>query len=194
MASPEIFFRAGCLPPMRTSCWKPAAGALANVGDGRCRWRTARDQSRRAPGRCRQSARAELAYFKTFKSNPQSTVTLAEPVRSYFTGNWITVIAHRLNGPDGVFLGVMARRIDPAYLGETFFASMALGKGRVDRMVHRDGIQTMLAHYPHNPAVIGQKSQEWRRCWSKIPSEGGRQTLRMQAPSITRTGSVRPPS
>ena len=29
------------------------------------------------------------------------------------TGNWTTVIAHRLSGPNGVFLGVMARRIDP---------------------------------------------------------------------------------
>ena len=96
---------------------------------------------------------AERDYFKTFKSNPQSTVTLAEPVRSYFTGSWTTVIAHRLNGPDGVFLGVMARRIDPANF-EKFFASVALGKGAAISMFHRDG--TMLAHYPHNKAMIGQ--------------------------------------
>jgi Cache domain len=96
---------------------------------------------------------AERVYFKTFKSNPQSTVTLTEPVRSYFTGSWATVIAHRLNGPDGVFLGVMARRIDPANF-EKFFASAALGKGAAISMFHRDG--TMLARYPHAEAMIGQ--------------------------------------
>jgi len=57
---------------------------------------------------------AERAYFKALKSNPQSTMVLAEPVRSYFTGSWTTVLAHRLRGPSGVFLGVMARRIYPA--------------------------------------------------------------------------------
>src|ERR1700682_4968946 len=47
---------------------------------------------------------ADRAYFQAFKSNPQSMAVLAEPVRSYFTGGWTTVIAHRLSGPNGVFL------------------------------------------------------------------------------------------
>ena len=55
---------------------------------------------------------ADRAYFKTFKSNPESTTALAEPVRRYFTGEWTTIVAHKLTGPDGVFLGVMSRRID----------------------------------------------------------------------------------
>jgi diguanylate cyclase (GGDEF)-like protein/PAS domain S-box-containing protein len=121
---------------------------------------------------------AERAYFKTFKSNPQSTVTLAEPVRSYISGNLINVIAHRLNGPDGVFLGVMTRRVDPAYF-EDFFASIALGKGASISMIHRDG--TMLARYPHNPATIGQNFKK-APLLSKILAEGGRQTLRLQSP------------
>jgi len=38
---------------------------------------------------------AGRSYFKALKSNPQSTAVLAEPVRSYFTGSWTTVLAHR---------------------------------------------------------------------------------------------------
>ena len=66
------------------------------------------------------------AYFHEFKSNPQAESVLTEPVLSVFTHGWTTVIAHRLSGADGVFLRVMARRIDPATY-EKFFASVTLG-------------------------------------------------------------------
>jgi hypothetical protein len=103
---------------------------------------------------------ADRAYFKTFKSDPEATTVLAEPVRSYFTGNWTTIIAHRLNGRNGAFLGVMARRIDPNHF-EKFFASVALGKGAAISMFHRDG--TMLARHPQADAMIGQILRT-RRC------------------------------
>ena len=71
------------------------------------------------------------AYFETFKSDPRSPSVLSEAVRSLITGNLNTVIAHRLTGADGVFLGVMTRRITPSNY-EKFFASIALGTGRDD--------------------------------------------------------------
>jgi diguanylate cyclase (GGDEF)-like protein/PAS domain S-box-containing protein len=121
---------------------------------------------------------AERAYFKTLKSNPQSTTVLAEPVRSYFTGSWTTVLAHRLSGPSGVFLGVMARRIDPVNF-EKFFASVALGTGAAISMFHRDG--TLLARHPHADSMIGQTFKT-APLISKVLTEGGHQTLRVQSP------------
>ena len=103
---------------------------------------------------------------------------LAEPVRSYFTGSWTTVLAHRLSGPDGVFLGVMARRIDPVNF-EKFFASVALGTGAAISMFHRDG--TMLARHPHADSMIGQNFKT-APLVNKILTEGGHQTLRLQSP------------
>jgi diguanylate cyclase (GGDEF)-like protein/PAS domain S-box-containing protein len=97
---------------------------------------------------------ADRPYFKTFKADPESKIALAEPVRSYFTGKWTTVIAHRMSGPNGAFLGVMTRRIDPVNF-EKFFASVALGEGAAISMFHRDG--TLLARYPRADDVIGQK-------------------------------------
>src|SRR6202011_6008571 len=47
---------------------------------------------------------ADRPYFKAFKSDPESKIALAEPVRSYFTGKLTTIIAHRMSGPDGTFL------------------------------------------------------------------------------------------
>ncbi|HYS85566.1 MAG TPA: EAL domain-containing protein [Bradyrhizobium sp.] len=121
---------------------------------------------------------AERAYFKALRSNPQSTAVLAEPVRSYFTGSWTTVLAHRMSGPNGVFLGVLARRIDPVHF-EKFFASVALGNGAAISMFHRDG--TLLARHPHADSMIGQNFKT-APLISKVLSEGGHQTLRVRSP------------
>ncbi len=121
---------------------------------------------------------AERGYFKTFKSDPTAPAVLAEPIHSFLTGAWTTIIAHRLTGADGVFLGVMARRIDAANF-EKFFASVALGKGAAISMFHRDG--TMLARYPHVESMIGQKFKKAPLLQSVL-DRGGQQTLRRAKP------------
>src|SRR4029450_7957600 len=94
------------------------------------------------------------SYFATLRSGPPYTSVLAESVRSYFTAGWTTVISHRLSGPDGVFLGVMGRRVDPANFGK-FFASSALGIGAAISMFYGD--RTLIARHPHVASMIGQK-------------------------------------
>ncbi len=118
------------------------------------------------------------AYFKEFKSNPQAEMVLTEPVRSVFTHDWTTVIAHRLSGADGIFLGVMARRIDPANY-EKFFASVTLGPGSAISMFHGDG--TMLARYPHVEEMIGKKFKS-APLMQRVLDQGGLQTLRVNSP------------
>jgi diguanylate cyclase (GGDEF)-like protein/PAS domain S-box-containing protein len=121
---------------------------------------------------------ADRAYFKAFKSNPQSPAFLAEPARGLFPSGWTTVFAHRLTGPNGVFLGVMGRRVDPINF-EKFFASVALGKGMAISLVHRDG--TMLARHPHVESMIGQNFKS-APLLTRVLAEGGHQTLRLQSP------------
>jgi diguanylate cyclase (GGDEF)-like protein/PAS domain S-box-containing protein len=121
---------------------------------------------------------AERPFFRRFKSDPQSEPILAVPVKSIFTGGWTTVIAHRLTGPDGVFLGVMARRIDPANY-EKFFASVVLGPGASISMFHGDG--TMLARYPHVEALIGKKFAK-APLVQRVLDQGGMQTMRVISP------------
>ena len=121
---------------------------------------------------------ADRAYFKAFKSNPQLTTFFAEPVLSHFTGKWTTILAYRLSGPDGVFLGVMTRRIDPANF-EKFFASVTLGNGAAISMFHRDG--TMMARHPHVDSLIGQNFKS-APLMTKVLAEGGYHTLRLTSP------------
>ena len=93
-------------------------------------------------------------------------------------GQWTTVIAHRLNGAGGVFLGVMARRIDPANY-EKFFASVTLGPGSAISLFHGDG--TMLARYPHVEELIGKKFRS-APLIERVLDKGGLQTLQVQQP------------
>ena len=121
---------------------------------------------------------AERDYFKALKSDPRSKIIMTEPERSGFTGNVTTmVIARRLSGPNGIFLGVMARRIDPLNF-ENFFASVLLGQGAAISMFHRDG--TLLARYPHADSMIGQKLMR-APLLDAVRADGGLQTLRFES-------------
>jgi diguanylate cyclase (GGDEF)-like protein/PAS domain S-box-containing protein len=96
---------------------------------------------------------ADRSYFKDFAADDRSPVVLLALVNSHFTGGWTTVVARKVVGPDGRFLGVVSRGISPANL-ESFFESVTLGKGSAISLLHRDG--TLLARYPHIEQMIGR--------------------------------------
>ncbi|MGC2086386.1 MAG: EAL domain-containing protein [Bradyrhizobium sp.] len=96
---------------------------------------------------------ADRPYFKTFATDPSSSDILVEPVHSRLSGAWTTVMALRLKGPHGEFLGVIGRGFEPIHF-ERFFASVALGQDAVISMMHSDG--TLLARYPHDDELIGR--------------------------------------
>ena len=121
---------------------------------------------------------SERPLFKRFKTDPNAPTVIIEPAHSYLTGTWTTLIAHRLNGPNGVFLGVMARRIDPANY-EKFLASVVLGSGGAIALFHADG--TMLARYPHVETMIGRNFKT-APLLKLILETGGLQALRIKSP------------
>src|SRR6266536_2789204 len=96
---------------------------------------------------------ADRAYFETFKSAPRSPDRLVETVFSRVTGVWTTVIARKISGANGEFLGSISRGIEPKTF-ERFFATVALGPDAAISMLHRDG--TLLARYPHIDEMIGK--------------------------------------
>ncbi len=119
---------------------------------------------------------ADRAYFKALKSDPEQQQI--ELVRSRFSGTVKTVIARRVLGPNGEFLGVISRAIAPARF-EDFFSSVTLGKDAAISMFHRDG--TLLARHPHVDPMIGQKFKG-APLLTKVLTEGGQQTQRVRSP------------
>jgi diguanylate cyclase (GGDEF)-like protein len=96
---------------------------------------------------------ADRAYFKTFKSDPQAPAMLIEPVRSRITGNWTTVIARKVTGANGEFIGTIGRGIESDHFAK-FFATVALGPDSAIAIHHRDG--TLLARHPHVKELMGR--------------------------------------
>ncbi len=95
----------------------------------------------------------DRGFFKAFKSGTAAT-DLIELVLGRLSGVRETIIAHKVTGPTGEFLGVVNRVVTPERF-EKYFASVALGEGAAISMYHRDG--TLLARYPHIDAMIGSK-------------------------------------
>ncbi|WGR94506.1 EAL domain-containing protein [Bradyrhizobium sp. ISRA435] len=127
-------------------------------------------------------------YFKSFKFDAHPEPVRTDTLRSLLVGGLSTIIAHRLSGPDGSFLGVMTRRIDPLNY-EKFFASVAPGASAAITMVHTDG--TLLARYPHVDAVIGRKLSN-APLINLVMRKGGQHTMRMINPvdGTARLGSA----
>ncbi|WP_291624343.1 cache domain-containing protein, partial [Bradyrhizobium sp.] len=96
---------------------------------------------------------ADRAYFRTFKYDPYAPDVLIEPLHSRVSGAWTILVARRIVAPNGEFLGVVGRGIEPASF-EKFFASVVLGEGATISMLHRDG--TLLARYPHSQELMGR--------------------------------------
>ena len=121
---------------------------------------------------------SDRGFFSIIHTDEQERAVTAEPAGGAFADTSTLIIAHRLSGQNGIFLGVMTRRIDPRSYAK-FFATVALGKGAAIAMFHSD--TTLLARYPHVDAMVGWKL-------TKVPilqrafTNGGPQTLRAQSP------------
>jgi diguanylate cyclase (GGDEF)-like protein len=96
---------------------------------------------------------ADRAYFRTFRYAPNAPDVLIEPVHSRISGAWTILIVRKIVGPNGEFMGVVGRGIEPANF-EKFFESVVLGEGATISMLHRDG--TLLARYPHSGELMGR--------------------------------------
>ena len=121
---------------------------------------------------------ADRPYFRTFKSGPQSPEMLVEPVYSRITGAWTTVIARKVTGPKGEFLGAIGRGIE-AINFEKFFATVALGPDATIAMHHSDG--TLLARYPHVADMVGKNFKAGPATQRQI-FERPRSTSRLTSP------------
>ena len=110
-------------------------------------------------------------------------------MHSRVTGVWTTVIARKLVGPNGEFLGVVGRGIEPAHF-EKFFASVALGDDAAISMFHRDG--TLLARYPHADDMIGRNFSS-SPLFEQVLSKADHGTMRINSPvdSQDRLGATR---
>jgi diguanylate cyclase (GGDEF)-like protein len=120
----------------------------------------------------------DRGFFRAFKSDTAATPILVELARGRIAGGWATIVAHKVTGPKGEFIGIVTRAIAPATF-EKYFASVALGEGAAISMYHRDG--TLLARHPHIERMIGSHVRT-SPIYRYISSPTGRGTIRLTSP------------
>jgi diguanylate cyclase (GGDEF)-like protein len=121
---------------------------------------------------------SDRGFFKAFRSGMEATPILVELARGRIAGGWVIIVAHKVTGPKGEFIGVVTRAIAPLTF-EKYFASVALGEGAAISMYHRDG--TMLARYPHIERMMGSHVRA-SPIYRYISSPTGRGTIRLTSP------------
>jgi diguanylate cyclase (GGDEF)-like protein/PAS domain S-box-containing protein len=100
---------------------------------------------------------ADRSYFQALKTSDKSSSPIQiELVWGRISGAWATIIAHRLTGPNGEFIGVVTRTILAATF-EKYLASVVLREGAAISVYRRDGI--LLARFPHVEHMIGASIQ-----------------------------------
>jgi diguanylate cyclase (GGDEF)-like protein len=120
----------------------------------------------------------DRAYFKALKADPQLRTILSEPLLNRLTATWTTILARKLTGPNGEFLGVVLGSIELAQF-EEFFTSVALGEGAAITMSNRDG--TLLARYPHVAELIGRNFKTGP-LFQGVLSTADHGTMRLRSP------------
>ena len=96
---------------------------------------------------------ADRHYFQVLQSSPSQALAV-ELLRSRVTGKVAILIARKMVGIDGAFLGVIIRGFDPAKF-EQSFASTALGQDAAISVFDQDS--NMLARFPHVDGLAGKK-------------------------------------
>jgi diguanylate cyclase (GGDEF)-like protein/PAS domain S-box-containing protein len=96
---------------------------------------------------------ADREYFKAVKSDSHLSALVSEPVQNRANGAWTIVLARKLTGPNGVFLGVVLGAVDASYL-ERLFGAIVLTEHSSIALYRGDGI--LLARYPRIESAIGK--------------------------------------
>jgi diguanylate cyclase (GGDEF)-like protein len=96
---------------------------------------------------------ADRHYFQVLKSSP-SQLLAVELLRSRVTGRIAVLIARKIVGADGAFLGVIIRGFDPVKFEQTF-ASAAPGPDAAILAFDQDS--NLLARFPHVEGLMGKK-------------------------------------
>ena len=132
------------------------------------------------------SDRDFIAYFRL---HDEPTSFLGMPVKNRTNSGWTIVVARRVSGPGGEFLGTIVATIRTEYL-EEFYKAITLPELGPVTVLRQDG--TIFARYPRvQEDIIGQKMPTGSP-WYRLAGSGGIFRTEEDATGITRVELVHP--
>jgi signal transduction histidine kinase len=108
-------------------------------------------------------------YFRYLQAHDDSGAVVSVPGEGRLTGTWIIIVARRIDGPDGSFLGVVNGLIDTRFL-EDFYRTIAMLPGENVSLATRDG--TVVTGYPDIQNRRGMRIPN-QSPWHDLVAEGG---------------------
>jgi len=130
---------------------------------------------------------ADRDFFKYLRDNNDPKAYVGVPVVNRFTHAWTIMLARRINGPDGEFLGVVAGVIEARYFVD-FYKAISTDPGGSVSLLRDDG--TILARYPDVPGAIGRKLPLGSP-WYKAVADGSAYRVPGAVDGVVRINSVR---
>jgi diguanylate cyclase (GGDEF)-like protein len=125
----------------------PQASAFAIVGaDGGL-------INRSVDGPVERTDAIDRDYYMYFRGHDDPGTVISKPFQRRSDGAWTAVIAKRVNGPSGQFLGIVLGAIDLDYYRD-FYRTLTAGTATTVTLLKRDG--TVLTSFP-TTAAIGTK-------------------------------------
>lgn len=94
---------------------------------------------------------ADRSYFRALRSDQALQSFVSEPIFSRVANNWTFIIARKIVGAEGQFIGVLSAVIELGYF-ERLYQEIAVSPGRAVALVRQDGI--LLARYPRSEATL----------------------------------------
>jgi diguanylate cyclase (GGDEF)-like protein len=113
---------------------------------------------------------ADRDYFKYLSTHDDTRPYISAPLQNRGDGTWTAYVVRRVDGPRGVFLGLLLGAIDLGYYSG-FYRSLGDGDDLSVVLMHRDGLA--LACYPYR-CQIGATFFPAGSPWWPIAAEGGR--------------------
>lgn len=96
-------------------------------------------------------------YFRERRDNPSTDIFISNPVRNKGNGNWVFYLSHRLDDPQGKFLGLVLIGISVEQFSN-FYGRLAenLGEGAAVTLYRRDF--SVMTRWPRLDDYIGKKN------------------------------------
>jgi PAS domain S-box-containing protein len=108
-------------------------------------------------------------YYKHFREDNDPGLFISAPARDLTSGRWTFFLARRVNGPNGVFAGIVLALADAQYL-EDFYRAISTSAGDAIALFRSDG--TLLTRHPHLEEMIGKKMPA-DSSWYASAAKGG---------------------
>jgi PAS domain S-box-containing protein len=107
-------------------------------------------------------------FFSYLRDHDDPAPVIGLPVVNRFTHQWVIMIARRIDGPRGEFLGLAVGVVEARYF-EDFYQEVNAGEAAAVSLFRRDGV--LLARFPHTDK-IGQELTR-QSGWYETLARGG---------------------